>query len=266
MLEKLAKHSILPEQRALLKKTSDIGVPNKPTSVTLHHEDVADAAADGETKHVETATHSRKSRKVAVATLVPVVRKPSSSVSSSNSQDEESEPEEETRQLATAAPAIKAPTSSSTRTTTASLPTKILPMPNLAAALLAQKSAIGDSTRPLVPPTEQNAPLLVVRPNRPPLLAASRLDLPVCGMEQEIVEAIQANSVVLLCGETGSGKTTQVPQFLLEAGFGCLQHPLHPGRIAVCQPRRVAAISMARRVAEELGVKLSALAAQQGDR
>jgi hypothetical protein len=39
-------------------------------------------------------------------------------------------------------------------------------------------------------------------------------------MEQEIVEAITLNDVVILCGETGSGKSTQVPQFLYEAGFG----------------------------------------------
>jgi ATP-dependent RNA helicase DHX37/DHR1 len=48
----------------------------------------------------------------------------------------------------------------------------------------------------------------------------ARLALPVVAEEQSIVEAILLNSVVVLCGETGSGKTTQVPQFLYEAGFG----------------------------------------------
>ena len=75
----------------------------------------------------------------------------------------------------------------------------------------------------------------------------SRMQLPVCGMEQEIVEAITENDVVILCGETGSGKSTQVPQFLYEAGY--TKH----GRIGITQPRRVAAVSTANRVAVEMG-------------
>lgn len=69
----------------------------------------------------------------------------------------------------------------------------------------------------------------------------------------QVMETIMDNDVCVLCGETGSGKTTQVPQFLYEAGFG--SHSKRPGMIAVTQPRRVAAIAMAERVAKELGVK-----------
>ena len=47
-----------------------------------------------------------------------------------------------------------------------------------------------------------------------------RMGLPICGEEQTIMEAISNNPVVIICGETGSGKTTQVPQFLYEAGYG----------------------------------------------
>ncbi|RLO06614.1 hypothetical protein DYB28_008591 [Aphanomyces astaci] len=79
-----------------------------------------------------------------------------------------------------------------------------------------------------------------------------RMQLPVCNAEQEIMEAIELNSVVILCGETGSGKTTQVPQFLYEAGYGT--DGMHPGMIGVTQPRRVAAVSTAQRVATELNV------------
>ena len=77
--------------------------------------------------------------------------------------------------------------------------------------------------------------------------------LPINAAEQEIMELIGANAVVVLCGETGSGKTTQVPQFLFEAGYGLPAATAHRGMIGVTQPRRVAAVSMARRVAHELG-------------
>lgn len=95
----------------------------------------------------------------------------------------------------------------------------------------------------------------------------SRLRLPVVQEEQRIVEAIDAYLAVILCASTGSGKTTQVPQLLLENGYGSLiglppavratshvraSSPAH-GMIAVTQPRRVAATTVASRVAEELG-------------
>lgn len=56
--------------------------------------------------------------------------------------------------------------------------------------------------------------------SRPPDIEVARLELPIIAEEQTIMEAILLNSVVIICGETGSGKTTQVPQFLFEAGFG----------------------------------------------
>jgi len=47
----------------------------------------------------------------------------------------------------------------------------------------------------------------------------ARLSLPILAEEQAVMEAINENDVTVLCGETGSGKTTQVPQFLYEAGY-----------------------------------------------
>jgi ATP-dependent RNA helicase DHX37/DHR1 len=55
---------------------------------------------------------------------------------------------------------------------------------------------------------------------RSPAVEEERLLLPIVAEEQPIMEAVMLNSVVIICGETGSGKTTQVPQFLYEAGFG----------------------------------------------
>lgn len=86
-------------------------------------------------------------------------------------------------------------------------------------------------------------------------IAVARIALPVVGEEQNIMETIMNHDVVLLCGETGSGKTTQVPQFLYEAGFGDPKHPHFPGMVGVTQPRRVAAISMANRIADEMNLK-----------
>ena len=60
----------------------------------------------------------------------------------------------------------------------------------------------------------------VVDVKRPLEVEEARLLLPIVAEEQPIMEAILLNSVVVICGETGSGKTTQVPQFLYEAGFG----------------------------------------------
>ena len=60
----------------------------------------------------------------------------------------------------------------------------------------------------------------VVVVTRPPEINDARLLLPIVTEEQPIMEAILLNTVVVICGETGSGKTTQVPQFLFEAGFG----------------------------------------------
>ena len=63
---------------------------------------------------------------------------------------------------------------------------------------------------------------------------------------------IRENQVVIVIGETGSGKTTQMTQYLIEEGYGSR------GMIGCTQPRRVAAMSVAKRVSEEMGVELGA--------
>ena len=72
--------------------------------------------------------------------------------------------------------------------------------------------------------------------------------LPITARKDEIVRAIREHPVVIVAGETGSGKTTQLPKMCLEAGRGVA------AKIACTQPRRVAALSVSRRIAEELNV------------
>jgi HrpA-like RNA helicase len=73
-------------------------------------------------------------------------------------------------------------------------------------------------------------------------------ELPITARKDEIVAAIRANQVVVIAGETGSGKTTQLPKMCLDAGLGIR------AKIGCTQPRRVAALSISRRIAEELSV------------
>lgn len=116
--------------------------------------------------------------------------------------------------------------------------------------------AVMDTTEP-APGHTRSAPSLGPTRNRPiarsPGVTETRLQLPILGMEQEIMAMVDEHDVLLLCGATGCGKTTQVPQFLIEAGFGCSDYPERCGMVGVTQPRRVAAISTSRRVAEEVG-------------
>ncbi len=74
-------------------------------------------------------------------------------------------------------------------------------------------------------------------------------DLPITARKDEIVAAIRAHQVVVIAGETGSGKTTQIPKMCLEAGLGI------EAKIGCTQPRRVAALSISQRIAEELNVR-----------
>jgi len=71
-------------------------------------------------------------------------------------------------------------------------------------------------------------------------------NLPITARKDEIVAAIRDRQVVVIAGETGSGKTTQIPKMCLEAGLGI------EAKIGCTQPRRIAALSISRRIAEEV--------------
>ena len=75
--------------------------------------------------------------------------------------------------------------------------------------------------------------------------------LPITDRKGDIIDAISKNQVVIISGETGSGKTTQIPKFCLAAGRGTAG-----GKIGCTQPRRIAATTVAHRIAEELGEKV----------
>ncbi|KAL4736421.1 P-loop containing nucleoside triphosphate hydrolase protein [Aspergillus similis] len=95
-----------------------------------------------------------------------------------------------------------------------------------------------------------------------------RKNLPIFAHGDEIRQHLRKNDVMLLIGETGSGKSTQIPQFLVDESWcrptkttivqedGSKKEAVVGGCIAITQPRRVAAISLARRVAEEMGTPL----------
>jgi ATP-dependent helicase HrpA len=88
-----------------------------------------------------------------------------------------------------------------------------------------------------------------IRLHRPPHLHFMP-DLPITGKKEEIIHAIKNNQVVIISGETGSGKTTQIPKCCLAAGCGTR------GVIGCTQPRRIAAVNVAKRIAFELGETL----------
>ena len=77
-----------------------------------------------------------------------------------------------------------------------------------------------------------------------------RGSLPIFRFKDQIIEAVANNQMLVVIGETGSGKTTQMTQYLAEAGY------TSKGKIGCTQPRRVAAMSVAKRVAEEVGCRL----------
>ncbi|XP_064647982.1 ATP-dependent RNA helicase DHX8-like [Lineus longissimus] len=81
-------------------------------------------------------------------------------------------------------------------------------------------------------------------------LLEQRQSLPIYKLKDQLVKAVHDNQILIVIGETGSGKTTQMTQYLAEAGY------VVKGKIGCTQPRRVAAMSVAKRVSEEFGCRL----------
>ena len=84
-------------------------------------------------------------------------------------------------------------------------------------------------------------------------LQQQRQYLPIYASREELMRLIRQNRVIIIVGETGSGKTTQLTQYLYEEGMSAF------GMIGCTQPRRVAAMSVAKRVSQEMGTELGNL-------
>ncbi|KAL4424788.1 hypothetical protein ABPG77_000828 [Micractinium sp. CCAP 211/92] len=92
------------------------------------------------------------------------------------------------------------------------------------------------------------APTFGIRDNRS--IKDQRESLPIFKLREQLIQAVHDNQVLVVIGETGSGKTTQMTQYLAESGY------TSTGKIGCTQPRRVAAMSVAKRVSEEVGCRL----------
>ena len=126
---------------------------------------------------------------------------------------------------------------------------------------------VGDTTSALkrtkeIPQTDGTAPDDDINPwtgipysDRYKSILETRLKLPVYQFKDKLLKAVEDNQIVVVEGETGSGKTTQIPQFLVHA-LHCTNPDKNAGEVACTQPRRVAATSIAARVADEMDVEL----------
>ncbi len=99
--------------------------------------------------------------------------------------------------------------------------------------------------------TQEFMPKMTVAEQKAMSIKQVRESLPMFAYREQLLEAIEQFQTLIIVGETGSGKTTQIPQFLYESGY-----TKGGKKIGCTQPRRVAAMSVAARVAEEMGTKI----------
>ncbi|XP_070581669.1 pre-mRNA-splicing factor ATP-dependent RNA helicase DHX16-like [Ptychodera flava] len=99
--------------------------------------------------------------------------------------------------------------------------------------------------------SEEREPAMSEAEKKKMSMKETRRSLPIYTFRDDLLDAIDQHQVLIIEGETGSGKTTQIPQYLHEAGY-----TRNGMKIGCTQPRRVAAMSVAARVSEEMGVKL----------
>ena len=137
-------------------------------------------------------------------------------------------------------------------------------VPNIKVDQVIHEEDLDDGLKETYIPIQEGLKRNIVQVNveRSEEIQNQRQNLPVFKEEHSIMEAIHHNDIVIVCGETGSGKTTQLPQFLYENGYGSSKNEEFSGMIGITQPRRVAAVSMANRVGNEMGNHKEAVAHQ----
>lgn len=102
-----------------------------------------------------------------------------------------------------------------------------------------------------MPGTRKDEPEVSESEKKKQTIEETQKSLPIYPFKKDLIAAMEEHQVLIIEGETGSGKTTQIPQYLHQAGYN-----LGEKKIGCTQPRRVAAMSVAARVAEEMGFKL----------
>ncbi|XP_075889418.1 putative ATP-dependent RNA helicase DHX37 isoform X1 [Nelusetta ayraudi] len=238
ILAKLAEVQLSESELKLLYTTSKLGTGDKLYQNKQSINEVKDGESEAKISSVSGANRKRKWKEEQDEEEEEKKAEESSDASSDDDGDDEQEDEEEANQL--------------TKPVGSSQEDKPEVMKEEEKTENGEKNEEKKTDQGKIQ-TSQNRkpsqPVVFVPVDRLPEIQAARLKLPVLAEEQVIMEAVRENPYVVICGETGSGKTTQVPQFLYEAGYAS-----GSGIIGITEPRRVAAVSMSHRVAKEMNL------------
>ncbi|KAM4707584.1 putative ATP-dependent RNA helicase DHX37 isoform 1-T2 [Discoglossus pictus] len=233
ILSKLSEVQVSEKELSLLYTTSKLGIGDRLYNAKRTLEE-GDSSSVGRISSISGANKRRRRKSDAEE---EAAEESDSTVSSDSSGEEEDDPAEKE---------IKSQGDDMDSTRITEQPN----VPNTSESLKAEskptQSTDKSPSKQKVPSSE---PAIFIPVDRSPEIQEARLKLPILAEEQVIMEAIKENPVVVLCGETGSGKTTQVPQFLYEAGYGS-----NNDIVGVTEPRRVAAVTMSQRVALEMNL------------
>ncbi|XP_078083166.1 putative ATP-dependent RNA helicase DHX37 [Mustelus asterias] len=233
ILNKLAECQVSESEMKLFYTTSKIGIGKRLYQPKLSEQEVNSEPISS----VSGANRKRRRRNSEVVEEAP--ESETSTSSDSSSEEEQVDEAENTKSDGTRSSAEEKNVNNDEQIQNSS---------SSAAATTEKQSALVSINKiPMQQPSAE--PAIFIPVDRSPEIQEARLKLPILAEEQVIMEAIKHNPVVVVCGETGSGKTTQVPQFLYEAGYASGN-----GIIGITEPRRVAAISMSQRVATEMNL------------
>ncbi|XP_072103683.1 probable ATP-dependent RNA helicase DHX37 [Mobula birostris] len=232
ILSKLAECQVSESEMKLFYTTSKIGIGER-----LYQTKLSEHKVDNECQinSVSGANRKRFKRSSEVVEEAPE----SETSSSSDSSDEEAEQMDD----------VESKERDSTQTNTNENVSNEQIKNSSTSKALTEKPSVDKETSQNATKQPSSEPAIFIPVNRTPEIQEARLKLPILAEEQVVMEAIKHNPVVVVCGETGSGKTTQVPQFVYEAGYAS-----GDGIIGITEPRRVAAISMSERVAKEMNL------------